>query len=398
MAVVPRKMCPSTIDPPEKNRTYSSIYGDNTIGTGHARSMLMSPQGWSAKVNDIHQWMIIDAGSVINSINGLMVANRGDNYRNQVVTEIGVDYATIDSDDNIHQWNQVGTFDTGLVEGHGTSWVKFSPPIQARIVRIRPLSWRNRISLRCSFIVGGVAAVEHSKDLKVADVAHRKVIDVNQLPAQVALTSIPGGLPPAVKMEGRGYLGVFHSPKGDHEWAGRKMKWTIEKFNNVANIQGNRVFPVHSGKKCSISVAYNANWQYNSNDYCPGCVVQLYYGLCKVFCTGVVQSGIHRHSGRNTTTFIAPVDPGLYYITQSISLQYHFVDNITQHHNRPESAFAAIRVLPTTFEESIYPVLVQMSKHQIIALLCLNRRGGNNSNVFSNVSKDALYEIFSYLM
>lgn len=398
MAVVPCRMCIPKIDPPEISRTYSSVWKNNAIGTGHARSMLASPQGWSAKVNDVHQWMIIDAGAVIDSIDGLMLANRGDSYYYQVVTEIGVDYATIDNDDDIHQWNQVGTFNTGLVNGHGISWVKFSPPIQARLVRIRPLSWRNSISLRCSLILGGLAAAEHSKDCKVTDVKHRKVIDVNQLPAEVTLTSIPGGLPPAVNMEGGGYLGVIHSPKGNHTWAGRRMAWTVKNFNGMKNVEGNRVFSVRPGEECSISVAFKTKWRYNANDYCPGCVVQLYYGLCKVFCTGVIQHGIGSNEGNSKTTFVSPVDPGLYYITQSISLQYNFVDNISHHHNCPESAFAAIRVLPTTFEESIYTVLPQLSKDKIIALLCLHKRRGENSTVFSYLSRDVLYEIFSYLM
>jgi len=212
MAVVPHRMrLFSTLDPPEKSRTYSSVYRDDTIGTGHARSMITSPQGWSAKVNDVHQWIILDAGSVVDSIDGLMVANRGDKFNSQVVTEIAVDYASMD-DDDIRHWNQVGTFDTGLVVGHGISWIRFSTPIRARFVRIRPLSWRDRISLRCCFLLGGRAAAEHSE---VAGVEQRKIIDVNQLPAQVTLTSIPGGLPPAVRMEGQGYLGVIHSPTGE---------------------------------------------------------------------------------------------------------------------------------------------------------------------------------------
>jgi hypothetical protein len=46
--------------------------------------------------------------------------------------------------------------------------------------------------------------------------------------------------------------------------------------------------------------------------YCPGCVVQLYYGLGGVFSEGVVKSGIRRHSGRSTHTFAAPSEPGVH--------------------------------------------------------------------------------------
>ena len=38
----------SILNPPEEARSYSSVYGDDATGTGHARSMLNSPQAWSA--------------------------------------------------------------------------------------------------------------------------------------------------------------------------------------------------------------------------------------------------------------------------------------------------------------------------------------------------------------
>ena len=40
-----------TTNPPETSRTYSSVFGNDAIGTGHARSMLDSPQAWSAADN-----------------------------------------------------------------------------------------------------------------------------------------------------------------------------------------------------------------------------------------------------------------------------------------------------------------------------------------------------------
>merc|ERR1712151_1461794 len=48
---------------PENKRTYSSIWDNNKIGTGHARSMINSPQAWSAKTNAVNQWMQMDLGS-----------------------------------------------------------------------------------------------------------------------------------------------------------------------------------------------------------------------------------------------------------------------------------------------------------------------------------------------
>merc|ERR1712196_211854 len=47
---------------PEDKRTYSSIYGNNKIGTGHARSVINSAQGWSAATNKAGEWIQLDLG------------------------------------------------------------------------------------------------------------------------------------------------------------------------------------------------------------------------------------------------------------------------------------------------------------------------------------------------
>ena len=44
-------------NPPEHSRRYSSIWGNNRIGTGHARSRLNSHQAWSARHNHRNQWL-----------------------------------------------------------------------------------------------------------------------------------------------------------------------------------------------------------------------------------------------------------------------------------------------------------------------------------------------------
>jgi hypothetical protein len=59
-------------NPSEDSRTYSSVYNNDAIGTGHARSMLYSLWYWAALTNDSDQWMTIDAGSDI-TIFGLVV-------------------------------------------------------------------------------------------------------------------------------------------------------------------------------------------------------------------------------------------------------------------------------------------------------------------------------------
>ena len=59
----------------ENTRTYSSIWNNDAIGTGHARSMLNSVQGWSAGKNSIGEWTQINLGSN-KSVNGIKILKR----------------------------------------------------------------------------------------------------------------------------------------------------------------------------------------------------------------------------------------------------------------------------------------------------------------------------------
>ena len=145
---------------------------------------------------------------------------------------------------------------------------------------------------------------------------------MNQLPANVALHFIPGGNPPPMK-EPRP-LGILIQPKLEGGWAGRKWTWKILSFNGKPT--QNNVFVVGPGDRCSISVNVKATWRFNSHDFCPGCIVQLYYGMENVFYTGIVENGIDNHNEDSTTDFVAPEMPGLYYINAKIDLMYNYVE------------------------------------------------------------------------
>ena len=77
----------------------------------------------------------------------------------------------------------------------------------------------------------------------------------------------------------------------------------------------------------------------------------MYYGLGEGakkgkggFSTGIVKSGIrdmHR-TEHSQTTFNAPNEPGVYYITWAVSLDYNFVDKT--HDNESKNGIAMIRV------------------------------------------------------
>ena len=78
------------IDPPEGARRYSSVFNNDAIGTGHARSALGSEQAWSAAANDADQWVVIDAGSAV-VVEGVLASGRARSCQDQIVTKLRVD-------------------------------------------------------------------------------------------------------------------------------------------------------------------------------------------------------------------------------------------------------------------------------------------------------------------
>jgi len=115
------------------------------------------------------------------------------------------------------------------------------------------------------------------------------------------------------------------------------------------------------GADIKLSVQWRTEWKYNSGDYCPGCVVQLYYGMGNIFRRGVVQHGLRTgQDGTDVVAFKGPAVPGLYYVRQEISLQYNYVDG--QSSNKPLDAIAVIRVRATPAKTSEHASLCLADK------------------------------------
>ena len=130
---------------PENQRTYSSIYNNDKIGTGHARSTIDSAQGWSAKTNKAGEWIQLDLGEP-RLVGGTVIQPRGKNY--QYVTE----YTASTSLDG-KTWKAV----PGVYEGHATELkeTRFSngAVVPARYVRLIVKSWKGHVSLRADVLV-----------------------------------------------------------------------------------------------------------------------------------------------------------------------------------------------------------------------------------------------------
>jgi len=126
----------------EKGRSYSSVWNNNAKGTGHARSMLNSVQGWSAQKNSAGQWMQIDLGKV-KSVAGTVIQSRVGNL--QYVTKYNAMYSR-----NGKQWFLAGSF-TGIAKGKTRAI--FRKAVRARYVRFVVIKWKGHVSMRADVLL-----------------------------------------------------------------------------------------------------------------------------------------------------------------------------------------------------------------------------------------------------
>ena len=154
-ADVPRSSEHWILNPPEADRTYSSVWGDNALGTGHARSMLDSPQAWSAARNDGAQWIALKAADGPVSIAGIVLqgrhkSNHGKQHVRTVCVQFSLDGTAWFSDPGAAE-----TYATNCKENDESHQrVEFSTPVLATHVRIHPVEHHHHISMRCGLLIG----------------------------------------------------------------------------------------------------------------------------------------------------------------------------------------------------------------------------------------------------
>ncbi len=137
------------VNPAESARSYSSVWDNNAVGTGHARSMLDSAQGWSALTNSVGQYMTISLGSV-QTVTG--VVTQGRTLHSQWVSSYKVQTSP---DCSVYSDVDGGRVFSGNVDMHSQVPNFFSTPVQASCVRLLPQSWVNHITMRAGVIVSG---------------------------------------------------------------------------------------------------------------------------------------------------------------------------------------------------------------------------------------------------
>ena len=135
----------------ECDREYSSVWSGELCGTGHARSMLTSPQAWSAQNNAVGEWMSIDAGGPL-TVYGVRVKKRHMTGHEQYVTNYKVMYST----DNVN-WADVdgGAVFRGSRRDDAIEAIRdaiFETPVEARYIKIVVQSWVNHVSMRAGLL------------------------------------------------------------------------------------------------------------------------------------------------------------------------------------------------------------------------------------------------------
>jgi len=134
----------SETNPGEGERTYSSVWGNEPAGNGHARSTLDSHQAWSALHNRANEWMQIDLGEVKN-IGGVVTQGRH-NYAQWVTS-----YTVMISED-------AGSFDDfdGVLMGnrdqHSKVFNRITSVKRAQYVRFMAKGWFGHISMRAAVL------------------------------------------------------------------------------------------------------------------------------------------------------------------------------------------------------------------------------------------------------
>ena len=136
------------LNPPEASRSYSSVYVNNAIGTGHARSTLGSEQAWSAQHNNHDQWMVIDTGKQT-FVFGVIVQGRGRSAQGQKVTRVAVSVGNARDG----PWTECGEYDCHTSNEHEQRRVMLKQPTAGRYVRLNPRSWEHDISMRAGVII-----------------------------------------------------------------------------------------------------------------------------------------------------------------------------------------------------------------------------------------------------
>ena len=131
----------------EQSRSYSSVYNNNAIGTGYARSMIDSDQTWAAGSNNTSQWLIMDIGEE-KTIIGVQI--QGSKTHNVWVKTFKVSYY---SDNTYIYTDSEKTYTVPTQDRNTKNNILFDSSITARYLKIHPQTWQGHISMRTALLL-----------------------------------------------------------------------------------------------------------------------------------------------------------------------------------------------------------------------------------------------------
>jgi hypothetical protein len=137
------------LNPAESARSYSSVWTNDAVGTGHAQSMLDSAQAWSAATNDANQYMTISLGSA-QAVAGVVTQGRANWESAQWVLTYQVQTSQDCSD---YVYVECGRVFTANTDQTTSVQAVFAAPVQASCVRLLPQTWSVWVSMRAAVLL-----------------------------------------------------------------------------------------------------------------------------------------------------------------------------------------------------------------------------------------------------
>lgn len=161
--------------------------------------------------------------------------------------------------------------------------------------------------------------------------------------------------------KGNSWVNLFDLTRWNQINASVDIAWEARHFiyEHVSLNKAGNSLEVEPGATVTVDLDW-ATQTDNSSDYCPGCIIQGYYGIKDVFSKCYISNLMPPNfywgdSGHDSYTFKAPETPGIYYITNRFTLDYDCKEDPGQHENSIENALAVIRVMPAGLVRVIEP-------------------------------------------
>jgi hypothetical protein len=139
------------LNPAESARSYSSVWLNDAVGTGHARSMLDSAQAWSS-TPDATQYMTIALGSA-QAVAGVVTQGRAVETPSNNAQWVLTYQVQTSQDCSDYVYVECGRVFTANTDQTTSVQAVFAAPVQASCVRLLPQTWSVWVSMRAAVLL-----------------------------------------------------------------------------------------------------------------------------------------------------------------------------------------------------------------------------------------------------